>query len=145
MSPVAWSPTLSRVNLHTIPVRGHYSPLVSAARVKSLTGLLLRSLDDSPCSGDNTEANLRSLLMGLADTTSAGDRMGRWCRPRRIAFAAAAALGVYLLVAYVAVPMIWRSYFRHHPGLDDAPDVTETKDGIPRDPVNVALAGAELQ
>jgi hypothetical protein len=55
----------------------------------------------------------------------------------------AVVLGVYLLAAYVAVPMLWRSYFRHHPGLDDAPDVTLTKDGIPGDPLNVALVGDE--
>jgi hypothetical protein len=64
----------------------------------------------------------------------------RW---RRAAVLAAAALLVYLLVTYVVLPLAWRRYVFRHPGLDDVPGVTQTKDGIPGDPLNVALVGEE--
>ena len=48
---------------------------------------------------------------------------------------------VYLGVAYVALPMFWLRYTRHHPALDDIPNLTHTVDGIPGDPLNVGLIG----
>jgi hypothetical protein len=41
--------------------------------------------------------------------------------------------------------MVWRRYARRHPWLDALPDITQTKDGIPGDPINVALVGTEAQ
>ena len=55
----------------------------------------------------------------------------------------AALLGVYLAATYVAVPFLWKGYVRRHPALEDIPAVTHTKDGIPGDPLNVALVGTE--
>jgi hypothetical protein len=56
-------------------------------------------------------------------------------------------LGVVLLVyfaaAYVVVPMIWKKDVRSHPQLFDAPRITHTPNGIPGDPLNVALIGSE--
>jgi hypothetical protein len=46
------------------------------------------------------------------------------------------------VVAYVLMPLIWKSYIHRHPALDDVPGITETTTGIPGDPVNVALVGA---
>lgn len=53
------------------------------------------------------------------------------------------ALACWLLVAYVVLPRVWRSYEKRHPALDDAPRITRTGDGIPGDPLNIALIGSE--
>jgi len=50
---------------------------------------------------------------------------------------------LYLLAAYVLIPMVWKRQVRRHPELFDAPRVTQTSSGIPGDPVNVALLGPE--
>src|SRR2546421_10907808 len=57
--------------------------------------------------------------------------------------APAALLGVYLMSAYVFMPMAWSSYARRHPALDDAPRITHTASGIAGDPINLALVGSE--
>jgi hypothetical protein len=48
---------------------------------------------------------------------------------------------VYLGAAYLALPMFWLRYTRHHPALGEIPYITHTVDGIPGDPLNVALMG----
>src|SRR5262245_7970252 len=50
---------------------------------------------------------------------------------------------LYLLAAYVIVPLGWKRDVRLHPQLFDAPRMTHTPDGIPGDPVNIALLGLE--
>jgi hypothetical protein len=50
---------------------------------------------------------------------------------------------LYLLIAYVLLPLAWRRYEKRHPALADAPRVTHTKVGIPGDPLNVALVATE--
>ncbi len=50
---------------------------------------------------------------------------------------------VYLLVAYLVMPMIWVRYAHHHPALDSTPGITLTGDDHPGDPINVALIGSE--
>jgi hypothetical protein len=52
-------------------------------------------------------------------------------------------LVAYLLIAYIVLPAIWTRYARAHPALVNVPGITETKDGIPGDPINVALIGSE--
>ncbi len=52
---------------------------------------------------------------------------------------------LYLLVAYVMAPVAWTRYTHRHPRLDDVPGITQTADGIPGDPINVALIGTELE
>ena len=59
---------------------------------------------------------------------------------------AASAFGVllaYLIVAYLLAPAYWKRYVHKHPSLEDVPDVTFTADGIPADPINVALIGTK--
>src|SRR5262245_46088147 len=51
----------------------------------------------------------------------------------------------YLFAAYAVIPQIWRHAERRHPALSQAPTITHTKDGIPGDPLNVALIGTEDQ
>ncbi len=57
---------------------------------------------------------------------------------------ALAGLGAaYLLIAYLILPLLWREHERgHHPALDTAPKVTTNAQGIPGDPINVALVGS---
>ena len=38
-----------------------------------------------------------------------------------------------------------KRYYRHHPSLDDNPKITQTSDGRPGDPLNVALIGTKEQ
>ena len=52
-------------------------------------------------------------------------------------------LALYLVVAYIAVPLAWVRYTRRHPALVDIPGITHTKTGIPGDPLNVGLIGSE--
>jgi hypothetical protein len=66
-------------------------------------------------------------------------------RKKRIVVFFASLILLYLLVAYVVVPAVWKRYTRHHPTLDDVPNVTQTGNGIPGDPLNVALIGTEKQ
>jgi len=49
----------------------------------------------------------------------------------------------YLIVAYLVLPLAWSQYFGHHPALADVPEITQAGDGIPGDPLNVALEGSE--
>jgi hypothetical protein len=69
----------------------------------------------------------------------------RRSRKKRIVVAFVSLILLYLLVAYVLVPTVWRRYAHHHPTLDDVPNVTLTASGIPGDPLNVALIGTEKQ
>lgn len=50
-------------------------------------------------------------------------------------------LAIYVVVAYVVLPLAWR-HFEHHPVMAEAPKTTYTTDGIPGDPLNVALIGS---
>jgi hypothetical protein len=52
---------------------------------------------------------------------------------------------LWAAVAYVVMPAWWQRYARQHPAMDDVPGLTQTKNGIPGDPINVALAGTEQQ
>jgi hypothetical protein len=63
---------------------------------------------------------------------------------RRLAFRVVAGLLlVWLVMAYVLMPAVWKRYTRRHPSLADIPGVTHTGNGIPGDPLNVALVGTE--
>ena len=50
----------------------------------------------------------------------------------------------WLLLAYLILPALWRHY-DHHPGLENAPKITWTAQGIPGDPLNVGLIGTEKE
>jgi hypothetical protein len=51
-------------------------------------------------------------------------------------------LGLWLVLAYVLLPALWRHY-EHNPALADAPKITVTAQKIPGDPLNIGLVGAE--
>jgi hypothetical protein len=50
---------------------------------------------------------------------------------------------VWLVMAYVIMPAAWRRYTRRHPAFADLPGITHTGNGMPGDPLNVALIGTE--
>ncbi len=64
-------------------------------------------------------------------------------RCKRAAVAVVGLLLLYAAVAYVVMPFDWTRYMRRHPSLEDVPDITHTKAGIPGDPLNAALIGTE--
>ena len=77
---------------------------------------------------------------GAALAESVADRR-RW--GLRGLGALAGLVAAYLLTAYLILPMLWEEHERgHHPALDTAPTVTTNADGIPGDPINVALVGS---
>ena len=51
-------------------------------------------------------------------------------------------LGLYGLLAYVALPSAW-SHYEHQRGLAGRPMLTHTAQGIPGDPLNVGLVGSQ--
>jgi hypothetical protein len=48
----------------------------------------------------------------------------------------------YLLLAYIALPALWKHY-EHEPGLTSLPMVTRSGAGIPGDALNVGLVGSK--
>ena len=54
-------------------------------------------------------------------------------------------IAVYLLVAYLALPLVWKRTEARHPALEGMPRISHTHDGIPGDPLNVAFIGGEKE
>jgi hypothetical protein len=81
-----------------------------------------------------------------ADGAASAPRKNRLSRRRRWTIraikAAVILLGIWLILAYVLLPLVWRHY-EHNPALADAPKTTLTSQGIPGDPLNVGLIAAE--
>jgi len=46
-------------------------------------------------------------------------------------------------VSYLVVPVIWKEYFRRHLAVSGGPRITQTADGHPGDPINIALVGTD--
>jgi hypothetical protein len=62
---------------------------------------------------------------------------------RRLLILMGGLLLVYLVIAYVLLPLFWRRDTKRHPDLSEGPRITHTANGIPGDPVNLALVGSE--
>jgi LssY C-terminus len=62
---------------------------------------------------------------------------------KKVALGVVALLLLYLVVAYVILPLGWVGYAHRHPSLEHIPRITYTIDDIPGDPLNVALTGTE--
>ncbi len=74
--------------------------------------------------------------------SKATKRRSRW---RQGASVLCVALLAYLAVAYLLMPALWKRYAHGHPSLEDLPGMTYTADGIPADPINVALVGTKAE
>jgi hypothetical protein len=68
-----------------------------------------------------------------------------WSRKKKILVLIAGLLGTWLVAAYFLLPILWKRYAHRHPSLEDLPGVTYTADGIPADPINVALIGTRAE
>jgi hypothetical protein len=64
---------------------------------------------------------------------------------KRLALLAGSLVVLYVAVAYLLMPALWRLYAHRHPALEDVPGITHTANGIPGDPINVALIGTEAE
>jgi hypothetical protein len=64
---------------------------------------------------------------------------------KKLAVGVLAFLLLYLVVAYVLLPLGWIRYAHRHPGWADAPRITHTIADIPGDPLNLALVGNEAE
>jgi hypothetical protein len=62
---------------------------------------------------------------------------------KRVAVLLAGLLLLYLVGAYLLMPLLWTRYARRHPSLVDLPDITHTREATPGDPLNVALIGTK--
>lgn len=80
--------------------------------------------------------------VSLESSSSMAKRSSLW---KRFAGGVGVFLLCYFAVAYLIVPLVWKSYARHRPLFDDNPRLTKTSDGHPGDPLNVALIGTEAQ
>lgn len=52
---------------------------------------------------------------------------------------------LYLMCAYLVMPWDWKRYAHLHPAVDETPNITQTSDHHPGDPINVALIGNEAE
>jgi hypothetical protein len=66
-------------------------------------------------------------------------------RRKRFAVYAFLILLTWFVLAYLFVPALWKRYAHRHPAFEDIPGVTYTADGIPADPINVALIGTKAE
>ncbi len=62
---------------------------------------------------------------------------------RKLLLAVAGLLLTYFVIAYIVLPLLWRADTRRQSVLWTAPRITHTANGIPGDPVNLALVGSE--
>ncbi|HEX5219208.1 MAG TPA: LssY C-terminal domain-containing protein [Verrucomicrobiae bacterium] len=62
----------------------------------------------------------------------------------RLLYSAGVLLVAYLAMAYFLLPLMWRTETRRHRAdLTNGPRITHTANGIPGDPINVALVGSQ--
>jgi hypothetical protein len=69
----------------------------------------------------------------------------KYSRRQRIVAYVLVGVLIWLVLAYFLVPALWKVYTHRHPSLEDMPGVTFTADGIPADPINVALIGTRAE
>jgi hypothetical protein len=69
----------------------------------------------------------------------------RRSRRKQVVLFVAGLLLVWLAVAYLVMPALWKGYAHRHPSLEDIPRITHTGSDIPGDPLNVALIGTETE
>ncbi len=64
---------------------------------------------------------------------------------KKFVIAVMAILGTYLVAAYLIAPFFWYEFEEHTSNFFDHTRITQTADGHPGDPLNVALIGTEAQ
>jgi hypothetical protein len=66
-----------------------------------------------------------------------------WSRRKKLVLCTTIFVLAWAGLAYLLIPNLWKRYAHRHPGLEDMPGRTYTADGIPADPINVALVGTK--
>jgi LssY C-terminus len=80
----------------------------------------------------------------MSDPPTSTER-NNWSRPKRIGLLAVGLALGYVTAAYLVMPFFWTRYADRHPELEDQPGMAYTADGIPADPINVALIGTQTE
>jgi hypothetical protein len=80
-------------------------------------------------------------MSSTAATAPPPSRRTTW--RRRLLYVLAGLLTLYLLTAFVIIPVAWSFFGPGHPALEAAPRVTHTRQGIRGDPVNFAIIASE--
>lgn len=105
--------------------------------------------DDSPAENSTptpepSGASTPSVPDGGLLVPTGGPISRRRRRGLRALKAAIVGVALWLLAAYVLLPVLWRHY-EHQPVLEDAPKTSFTAQGIPGDPLNVGLIGTDSE
>ena len=83
----------------------------------------------------------------MSQTNTQGRQSERWRHQwgviHRSRIALINSLLVYLLIAYVVLPLAWRGYAHCHPALNLSPTFTRTGNGHAGDPLNIAAVGSQ--
>jgi len=66
-------------------------------------------------------------------------------RTRRALVVGGGIVAAWLVIAYLILPLAWREEARRHSWYAESPRITHTANGIPGDPLNVALEGSEAE
>jgi LssY C-terminus len=85
-------------------------------------------------------------MQGEGERPRAPELPPRRLRARPVAGMVSVAVAGYLLLAYGVLPLVWTEAERgRHPALEGLPKATANADGIPGDPLNVAVVGDEAE
>ncbi len=52
---------------------------------------------------------------------------------------------IWAVASYLLLPWLWKEYFRHYSKFAGVSSITQTADGHPGDPINIAIIGTEEQ
>ena len=92
----------------------------------------------------NDEAAVDAALEQIFEATHPVVQQRRWYRRvfRWLSLGFTGLVAAWIFAAYVALPWAWRHY-EHQPGLESAPKFSVTGAGIPGDPLNLGVVGAQ--
>src|SRR5262245_23844523 len=117
--------------------------LLARRRSGAAAGRLRADLPDHPAKQNaNAQHHRRSHPMPDQPQTTPAPRGSL---RKRLALLALGLLLVYLAAAYLLMPALWKRYEHRHPSLEHMPGITYTGNGIPGDPLNVALIGTKAE
>jgi hypothetical protein len=105
----------------------------------------MQSESSPPQPAEKQQEGVQAAPALLPSAPTSATPMKRRSRRRQAGILVASLLLGYLAVAYLIVPAIWKNYAHRHPSLEDIPSISYTANGIPGDPLNVALIGTKAE